>query len=210
MPLPHRWKEVLVLIALVVGGCGVDDDATLDAASTSVEPTPTNTLVLSLTDRTGEIRLIDPLDEPEFYCIDVRGFGANIDLESDLWVHTCKLGTEGVDTSGAEDVIFSTDQPDLGQITLAAYKLCIVAGGLEPGSLLFLEDCSDNSLQRFAADDFGRLSPSGSTDLCVTVADDPGTPTGGPSHLWISLSLESCQDENLDRQAWNVPGGGLG
>ncbi|MDA0349915.1 MAG: hypothetical protein O3C43_22380 [Verrucomicrobia bacterium] len=36
------------------------------------------------------IRLIDPLDEPEFYCVDIPGFRENVQLEAPLMAHTLK------------------------------------------------------------------------------------------------------------------------
>ena len=36
------------------------------------------------------IQLIDPLDEPEYYCIDVPGAGAGVRLQTALQTHTCK------------------------------------------------------------------------------------------------------------------------
>ena len=36
------------------------------------------------------IQLRDPLDEPEYYCVDVPGFGRSLNLEGALTAHTCK------------------------------------------------------------------------------------------------------------------------
>ena len=32
--------------------------------------------------------LRDPLDEPEFYCVDVAGFGSNLNLNAPLPIHS--------------------------------------------------------------------------------------------------------------------------
>lgn len=46
--------------------------------------------------------LEDPLDEPEFYCVDVAGFGANLNLNGPLQAHICKpvAGGEGQPAGG--------------------------------------------------------------------------------------------------------------
>lgn len=42
------------------------------------------------------VRLVDPLDEPEFYCLDLSGWGDHLKLEDPLQAHTCK-GAEPAD-----------------------------------------------------------------------------------------------------------------
>jgi hypothetical protein len=36
------------------------------------------------------IGLVDPLDDPGHYCIDIVGFGSGVRLQSPLQAHTCK------------------------------------------------------------------------------------------------------------------------
>ena len=59
------------------------------------------------------IRLADPLDEPEYYCIDVPGFGARLNLGAALMAHTCK--------PGAADEIFAVNQPAAGNLSTLSY-----------------------------------------------------------------------------------------
>ena len=40
------------------------------------------------------VMLAGPLDEPEFYCVDVAGFGANLSVSGPLQAHTCKPGAD--------------------------------------------------------------------------------------------------------------------
>ena len=65
------------------------------------------------------IQLIDPLDEPEFYCVDVPGFGSNLHLGAALMGHTCK--------PGAEDELFAVNQPNVGNLFMPAYDRCLQA-----------------------------------------------------------------------------------
>ena len=64
--------------------------------------------------------LRDPLDEPEFYCVDVAGFGSNLNLNSPLQAHTCK--------PGADDELFIFNHPTPGQFYMGAYD-CLPGGG---------------------------------------------------------------------------------
>ena len=40
------------------------------------------------------VQLVDALDEPEYYCVDVPGFGGSLSLQSALMAHTCKPGAD--------------------------------------------------------------------------------------------------------------------
>ena len=107
------------------------------------------------------VQLADPLDEPEFYCVDVPGFGASLNLQAALMAHTCK--------PGADDEIFVVGQPGPGNLSMPAYKLCMEAEGAETQAPLHLQECSDSALQQFDFDADGALILSG-TGLCVAVS----------------------------------------
>ena len=85
------------------------------------EPPPSPTL----------IQLVDPLDEPEFYCVDVPGFRASLNLEGALTAHTCK--------PGADDELFTVGHPLAGNLYMPAYDRCVEADGATDGSELYLE-----------------------------------------------------------------------
>lgn len=147
----------------------------------------------------GLIQLIDPLDEPEYYCVDVPGFGRSLNLQGALTAHTCK--------PGADDEMFLFNSPAAGQISMPAYDLCVEASGEEPGSTLQLAACSDAPSQRFRYDEYGhiRLEPTtADSDLCLTVGPEPGEPTGGPSHLRRTLTLETCGQADESHTLWTV------
>lgn len=146
----------------------------------------------------GLIQLQDPLDEPEYYCIDVPGFGRSLNLQGALTAHTCK--------PSADDEMFLFNSPSTGQFSMPAYNLCMAAGAAEAGSSLLLAECSASPLQRFQINEPGqiRLSPEESDDLCLTVAPEAGEPTGGPSHLRRNLTLETCDQDDSARSLWTV------
>lgn len=145
----------------------------------------------------GLIQLIDPLDEPEFYCIDVPGFNASLNLDGALTAHTCKLNQ-------ADDEMFLVDTPEAGQIYMDAYDLCMEAESAEPDSVLLLNECSDEMLQRFTITEVGEIQLAADNLLCIAVADGVGTPTGGPSHLRRDLAIQVCADTDASLIQWKT------
>ena len=143
------------------------------------------------------VQLIDPLDEPEFYCIDVPGFGAGLNLAAALSAHTCK--------PGADDELFRSGIPLPGNLQMPAYRLCLEAAAAEAAASLFLKECSDSPLQKFSLDADASLQLADS-NLCIAIASGVGEPTGGPSHLRRGLSLEECGAAPPQRRRWQLPG----
>ena len=143
------------------------------------------------------VQLADPLDEPEFYCVDVPGFGASLNLDAALMAHTCK--------PGADDEIFVVGQPGPGNLSMPAYNRCMEAEGAEPQAQLHLQECSGSAMQQFDFDADGALTLSG-TDLCVAVSPEDGEPTGGPSHVRRDLLLLDCAEANPALSRWVFPG----
>jgi len=145
------------------------------------------------------IRLTDPLDEPEYYCLDVPGAGLGVRLESALQVHTCKA------RATAADELFTLDHPKEGQIYMEAYDLCVEAEGANRGSSLRLQPCSDSPHQLFSFEnDVIRISGGGKDGLCLAVAPGLGIPTSGPSHLRRALTLESCESIDPTLTRWSL------
>ena len=143
------------------------------------------------------VQLVDPLDEPEFYCVDVPGFGASLNLQAALMAHTCK--------PGADDEIFLVGQPGPGNLSMPAYKLCMEAEGAENQAPLRLQECSDSALQQFDFDADGALILSG-TALCIAVSPEDGEPTGGLSHVRRDLLLLDCAEAQPALSRWVFPG----
>ncbi len=133
------------------------------------------------------IQLTDPLDEPQFYCLDVPGSGTAVRLQAALQAHTCKQ----IET--AEDELFAFDFPNDGQIYMEEYDVCVEADAPVAGSELFFRPCSDSPNQIFTVDEDIIFLGDGIQDgLCVSVEPGPGIATGGPSHLRRDVTLESC------------------
>ncbi len=169
-----------------------------------VSSTPARLPSNTTTDRVF-IQLTDPLDEPEFYCVDMPGAGRGVRLESDLQAHTCKP------IATAADELFTIDHPNEGQIYMAAYDLCVEVREAQTGSPLRLKPCSDSQHQLFTFENgvvrengMIRLSGSGQDHLCLAVAAGQGIPTGGPSHLRRGLTLEVCDSTDTTLVKWSV------
>jgi len=70
-----------------------------------------------------QVRLVDPLDEPEFYCLDLSGWGDHLRLEDPLQGHTCKI-------RGAGDQMFSVEDD---KILVGDTGRCLeIAGSSKP------------------------------------------------------------------------------
>jgi len=154
-----------------------------------------------VTSAKGLFKLLDGLDDPMHYCLDVPGFRASVQLKSPLMAHTCK--------PGAEDELFTTNYPKPGQIYIEAYKLCAQASISE--KKVYLKDCSDAPEQRFSYTSNKKLQVSSSKEpLCIVVADGSGEPAGGRNHLRRDLLLQKCSDTKDKLSQWTIPGHSLG
>ena len=142
------------------------------------------------------IRLVDPLDDPDHYCIDVVGFGSGVQLQQPLQAHTCK-------PTDNRDEQF-THRPLTGQLYMEEYSLCLQPDEPVQGSPLYLRECTDSPLQRFDifADGSIRVGADGPDQFCVAVA--PGTgEVINPIHKRRDLSLANCGATELNRMQWS-------
>lgn len=126
------WAVSFAILVALAMACSADSppsppppsDTPSSAPTMIPAPTvnPTPTLIPTVPSATGTddrvfIQLTDPLDEPEYYCVDVPGAGPGVRLQSALQAHTCKpLNT-------AADELFTFDRPKAGQIYMEAYQL---------------------------------------------------------------------------------------
>ena len=167
------------------------------AAPTPATPSTTGIDVDPATAEATLVQLVDALDEPEYYCVDVPGFGRSLQLEAALMAHTCK--------PGADDEMFAINRPGPGNLYMPAYDLCMESDGTASPAQLYLRECSDSAMQRFDFDSDGRLVLSG-TGLCMAVSPDDGEPTGGPSHLRRDLYMLECDEAESALRLWAFPG----
>ena len=169
---------------------GADSSPTPAANTPSREPA---TPATAESDTDTLLQLIAPLDEPEFYCVDVLGFRDSLRLDRPLQAHTCK--------PGADDEIFRFNQPAEGQLLMPAYDLCMEA----EGDLVYIRTCADSPAQRFRHDADGAIR-TGDGQLCLAVAPGDGEPAGGRSHLRRDLRLVPCAGAERYLSRWILPG----
>lgn len=159
------------------------------AATRAAMPSPT----LESATAPSLLQLADPLDEPEFYCVDVPGFRDSLRTDRPLQAHTCK--------PGADDELFHADRPESGQFLMPAYDLCMTA----EGDRVYTRPCAATPAQRFVhrADLTIRAAAD---DLCLAVAGGKGEPAGGRSHLRRDLRLIPCAAAEPALSQWLLPG----
>lgn len=160
---------------------------------TTTRPAPAAPTLESETTATL-LQLADPLDEPEFYCVDVPGFRDSLRTDRPLQAHTCK--------PNAADELFLANQPETGQFLMPAYDLCMTA----EGDQVYTRPCANISAQQFIHRDDLTLGPV-AADLCLAVAGGSGEPAGGRSHLRRDLQLLPCSGVEPALSQWLMPGG---
>jgi len=143
------------------------------------------------------VRLVAELDEPEFYCFDLAGWGQSLRLEDPLQTHTCKA------RNAADQMLQFED----GHLKVAEYDRCIEVAGSPPttlpGSSILARECKeDNGLQKLSLNANGQIQLA-ETPYCIVAGND-SREASGPSHMWRTLVLDNCEgaDENLS--TWQV------
>jgi len=142
-----------------------------------------------------QIRLVDPLDEPEFYCLDLSGWGDHLRLEDPLQGHTCK-------TRGANDQMFSVED---GKVSVGDTGRCLeIAGSSKPlpGGAVLARTCSDSPMQALSLEQDGRIT-AGESGLCLAVGEQSAD-ASGPSHVWRVLTVEPCDSTDSELMTWQV------
>ena len=140
------------------------------------------------------LQLADPLDEPEFYCVDVPGFRDSLRTDRPLQAHTCK--------PNAADELFIADRPETGQFLMPAYDLCMTA----EEDQVYTRSCVNTSAQQFVHREDLTIRTA-AADLCLAVAGGNGEPAGGRSHLRRDLRLLPCSGVEPALSQWLMPGG---
>jgi hypothetical protein len=139
------------------------------------------------------IQLVEPLDEPERYCLDVSGWGANLKPDDPVQAHTCKGAT-------GEDQNFFFDGE---RIVFADSGRCLEVASTRtplPGAALMIRQCSDSTMQKFVFADNGQISVA-NTRLCLAVGSESAE-AFGPSHVWRVLSLQNCGAIERELSRW--------
>ena len=147
-----------------------------------------------------EIYLVDSLDEPRGFCLDIKGYKESADTKKGLQAHTC-YSYQG---SIAIDQGFSFDRINIGEFYMPGFDVCLEAENMNPSSSIKLESCLKSDLQKFVLSINGNIFLENSKNLCLTISSENSRVGGGgsPVHLIRDLTLKNC-DLNLTKfQTW--------
>ena len=149
-----------------------------------------------------EITLVDKLDEPRGYCIDIPGFQSEARPEDGLQIHTCYSYRGKL----AVDQAFDADEVREKTFRIIDFSLCMTVRVRSAEATLTLEHCDGSDNQRFKHQSSGRIESLAFRGNCVTAGDGPGNHGGGgdPVHLYRDLNLEECDSSSDDRQKWRL------
>jgi len=150
-----------------------------------------------------EIRLVDDVDEPRGYCLDIAGGrGPGAKVERGLQAHTC------YDYSGTllVDQAFDTPLLEQGTFRIPHFDVCMTAASSDVGAPLMLAPCEATDSQRFSLEPSGALILTADPTLCVTVSDsEKRSGRGGePVHVMRPVSLQVCRAEASRFQTWSL------
>ena len=148
-----------------------------------------------------EIVLVDRLDDPRGFCLDVFAHQQSAIPLGGLQAHTCYSyeGQLGVDQA------FDGDLISMGEFRVVEFDVCMTAIETQWGSGIALRDCDGGDAQRFELRPDGEIIPRDAPDLCVTTGEW-SVPGGGgdPVHLLRRLTIEPCEPGREAFQRWRL------
>lgn len=150
----------------------------------------------------GHMRLIDPLDREDYYCLDIMGSGDYVRFDLPMTAHNCKPGLY------ADEAVRLQDD---GRLYFPQYQVCATVAGLNgralAGAAVLARPCGERSpfmeadaLQRFVQHADGRIELQGS-GLCLTAGKESDS-TFEPTHRWRSLFVEHCSQTEPRLSQW--------
>ena len=154
------------------------------------------------TDDSVEIYLLNQLDDPRGFCIDIRGHKLKAKIDKGLQAHTCYSYQGKISPDQGFDSLKLTKN----QFFLPSFNVCMEASSLETSSNLKLGKCDRNKLQNFEWSNKNEIRLISNRKLCLTVDQGQSKKGGGgtPVHLMRNLSLELCSKSLNSYQAWSV------
>ena len=156
----------------------------------------------SQADDNVEIYLLNQLDDPRGFCIDIKGHKLKAQINKGLQAHTCYSyqGEISLDQS------FNSRKLTKNQFVLTSFNVCMEASSLTPSANLRLRKCDRNKLQNFEWSIGNKIHLIGNRKLCLTVDQGQSKKGGGgsPVHLMRNLSLELCTESLNPYQTWSV------
>ena len=156
----------------------------------------------SQADDSVEIYLLNQLDDPRGFCIDIKGHKLKAQIDKGLQAHTCYSYQGEI----SPDQGFNSLKLTKYQFFLPSFNTCMEATSLTPSANLRLRKCNRNKLQNFEWSNENKIHLIGNRKLCLTVDQGQSKKGGGgsPVHLMRNLSLELCTESLNLYQAWGV------
>ena len=135
----------------------------------------------SQADDNVEIYLLNQLDDPRGFCIDVRGHKYKAQVNKGLQAHTCYSYQGEI----SPDQGFSSHKLTKNQFILPSFNVCMEASSLKTSTNLKLEKCDRNKLQNFEWSNKNQIRLISNRKLCLTVGQEQSKKGGGgtPVHL---------------------------
>ncbi|MDB9812498.1 RICIN domain-containing protein [Candidatus Pelagibacter sp.] len=156
----------------------------------------------SQADDNVEIYLLNQLDDPRGFCIDIRGHKLKAKIDKGLQAHTCYSYQGEI----SPDQGFNSLKLTKNQFILPFFNVCMEASSLKVSTNLKLEKCDRNKLQNFEWSNKNEIRLISNRKLCLTVDQGQSKKGGGgtPVHLMRNLSLELCNKSLKSYQSWSV------
>ena len=149
-----------------------------------------------------EVTLVDKLDEPRGFCLDIVGSQRRAAPAQGLQAHTC-YSYQG---KLAVDQGFVGEGLKNGEFRLPWFNACLTRLDGPAASTPSLRDCDGGPRQRFHITISGHITPESDSTLCLTVDDTASRPGGGgkPPHLIRSLMFRACAVDLDKFQKWRI------
>ena len=156
----------------------------------------------SQADDSVEIYLLNQLDDPRGFCIDIKGHKLKAQINKGLQAHTCYSYQGEI----SPDQGFNSHKLTKNQFILTSFNVCMEASSLTPSANLRLRKCDRNKLQNFEWSRENEIHLIDNRKLCLTVDQGQSKKGGGgsPVHLMRNLSLELCTESLNPYQTWSV------
>ncbi|MDA7703900.1 RICIN domain-containing protein [Candidatus Pelagibacter sp.] len=156
----------------------------------------------SQADDNVEIYLLNQLDDPRGFCIDIKGHKLKAQINKGLQAHTCYSYQGEI----SPDQGFNSLKLTKNQFILPSFNVCMEASSLKASTNLKLGKCDRNKLQNFEWSNKNEIRLISNRKLCLTVNQGLSKEGGGgtPVHLMRSLSMELCNKSLNPYQAWSV------
>ena len=156
----------------------------------------------SQADDSVEIYLLNQLDDPRGFCIDIKGHKLKAQINKGLQARTCYSYQGEI----SPDQGFSSHKLTKNQFILPSFDVCMEASSLTASANLRLRKCDRNKLQNFEWSNENKIYLIGNRKLCLTVGQGQSKRGGGgsPVHLMRNLSLELCAESLNPYQTWSV------